>query len=331
MDIDWCLTCGRQTVSLHTAPRVSDSRETCFRFMQNEDNKAYCSKTCMTLDRNMVVQSLPVHMEPYRHSFNVSDTSPSRRTTPNRFQTRRETRARTGDGSSKRSRYTNARFNDDELREESRSSTVVASRWSGRDHEGILVWAHSVLPGLDEECVSPILDAPSISDLDGFYSRPPPFPLTTQNLAPPFVTIPSRHALLNHTSSHYLSHREDPTAPSTSQDDTSLLSPATDSVITPSAPSRPDAAPSPSSRVPRLGFLVNAVCSLIASPLRAPRVSSEGNPLSSNSVEGQTGQGAGYYVSPYGGGKSMTGAVVPPASSLGPAAMTTFGSRDSLQ
>lgn len=268
-------------------------------FIQNKDNEAYCSKTCMALDCSSVVKSLPIHVTAYRPSFELPNVSPPRHTPRQRFQRRREARSHTVDSLSKGTASNKARFHNEELEESRSSSLVASSQWTGRDSRGILLWTHSVCPGLDEECASPI-DTASMSDLDKFLLRPPPFPLTVQNLAPPFVTIPPRHALLNHTSSHYPSLPEDPTAPSTSHDDTSLLTPATDSVITPSGLPQTEHMPSPCP--PRLSALINTVCSWIVGPSRVLRASPHGSPHSlsaDNCPAVHSNETASCYASPY--------------------------------
>ena len=249
--------------------------------MQCNDIQGYCSKTCMALDRSSVVHALPLHVKSHRPNFDLPSVSLSRRTTHNRCHTRREAQACTSDSYSKGTAYNSARFRDEELTGLP-PRPCATPRYTGRDREGILVWAHAILPGLpghEEECFSPATETSSMSDFDRFLARPPPFPLTAQNLAPPCVTISPRHALLNHTSTHHPSNAEDRTAPSLSLDDASLLTPATDSVITPSAPSKPDIVSSPQPKTnPRLGSLINKVCTWIVSPSRLPRAFIEGNP-----------------------------------------------------
>ncbi|KAF8582761.1 hypothetical protein K439DRAFT_129315 [Ramaria rubella] len=257
MDTDWCLTCGRRT---------------------NGDSEAYCSKACMTLDRNAVVQSLPIHISSRRACFDIPVVSPPRHTSRTSPQTCRvDFRACASDGLSRNSYPNKARFRDDELQDPQLS--FITTRWAGKDREGILVWAQAVFPGLDEASASPTIESSSMPDLDKLLTRSSPFPLTAQNLAPPCVTVAPRHVLLNHTSTHTHSHPEDRTTPSLSQDDTSLLTPATDSVITPSVP---DVAPSKS----RMGGLLNKVCAWIAIPARAPRATPEGNPTPPSDGDG---------------------------------------------
>lgn len=280
MDTDWCLRCARQTVSWHSTHLADNILNVSF--VQSNDTEGYCSKTCMVLDRSSVVHPLPVHGTSQRPKFDLPKIAPPQRTSYTRRHTRREARPCTLDSFSKGPAHNSARFRDEELID-SRPGVHATSRYTGRDRDGILVWAHAVYPGIpghEDECDSLLTESSSMSDLDRFLARPTPFPLTAQNLAPPHVTVNSpRHALLNHTSTHYPPNLEDRTAPSLSLDSTSLLTPATDSVITPSGPSKPDIVSSASPKVnPRLGSLINKVCTWIVSPSRAPRASSEGNP-----------------------------------------------------
>jgi len=235
----------------------------------------------MALDRSSVVHPLPLPLRSHRPNLELPSVSHSRRTDHHKCYTRRETPAHTSYNNPKGTVQSNARFRDEELIS-SPPNLCVASQWTGRDRAGILVWAHSVLPGLpghEEDHVSST-ETSSMSDLDRFLSRRHlSFPLTTQNLAPPCVTTFPRHALLNHTSTHHLSNPEDRTAPSLTLDDASLLTPATDSVITPSGPYNLDIVPLPPPKTtPGLGSLINKVCTWIVSPSRVPRASAEGNP-----------------------------------------------------
>ncbi|KAF8513486.1 hypothetical protein JB92DRAFT_220438 [Gautieria morchelliformis] len=243
METNWCFTCGRQTC---------------------DDDKIYCSNTCMIMDRRSMISSLPPNTLIYLPSFEVPEVSPRRRTPRTKPLACIETRSRTSDGFSHWAPYNVARFRDEELQEAGPSS-IVGSRWTGSDRQGIRVWARAVCAGLDEDSVSPVIEHSSTDDR--LHTRPP-FPVTAPNLVPPSVTVVPRHALLLHTST-LPSYPEDPRAPSR-PDGASL---ATQSVITFSR-SRKTASPKAKAR---LGSLMLKMCSWIVSPPRDPPTSQERN------------------------------------------------------
>ncbi|KAF8518025.1 hypothetical protein BU17DRAFT_91457 [Hysterangium stoloniferum] len=148
---------------------------------------------------------------------------------------------------------TPAYFHDEEL-QDLEADAQLTTQHAHTDREAILLWASAVSPGLDEVPPSPTL---SILMSTGLDERPCPFPLTAQNLAPPCVTVAPRHISLQTT---FHSRYED-CAPSLSQDDGSVLTPATDSLI---APSIPDASAPPTNAL--IHRVVSKVRSWVAFP-----------------------------------------------------------------
>jgi hypothetical protein len=215
----------------------------------------------MILDKHPILYSMPIHITLHRPRFEVPSTPPARRPTLTSLDTHRQARAPTSNGVSGWAAYNTARFADEEL-QESQSSTFVASRWTGKDRQGILGWARGVWPGLEADCAPPAIEASS-TDPDRRLTRPHPFPVTPPNVAPPCVTMVPRHALLCHTSMHCRPHPVHPTSPSPMQDDNPFLTPV-DSVITPSRPRKTE---SPKSKL-GVGSLLSKVYSWIASPPR---------------------------------------------------------------
>lgn len=237
----------------------------------------------MTLDGHHRSPSLPIQMQ---RAFDLPPLPPSRHMTYHNARPHPLFPSDTLAGTPK------ARFRDDELHDR-RSASLP--KWSGRDREGILVWARAIAPGLDDAYTPPDVDAASMTDavLAAFHFTRPPFPLTSQNLAPPSVTVTPHHVLLNHTSLHSPSHHDEPTVPSLSQDDTSLLTPATGSVITPSAPD-----PNPRASSKPLGhFIHKFFYSWIAPPSRTPRATPEGLPTFSSADEGSEDDACHYVAS----------------------------------
>jgi len=216
----------------------------------------------MVLDQSLA-HSLPARTAYRRASFDLptlsSRPAPSNTPPSHRLHHRR---AHPSDPT-----YNAIRFRDDELLD-LHSDAFVPTQYTGKGRQGILLWARSVHPGLEEDLLSSSTLDPSTSipaDLDKL-ARPPFFPLTAQNLAPPCVTVNPRHLSLDYPFSR--SKVEQRTAPSLiqSQDDSSLLTPATESVNTPSVP---DASPASSYPRPILGRFVSKISSWI-SPTRIP-------------------------------------------------------------
>ncbi|KIJ55388.1 hypothetical protein M422DRAFT_23985 [Sphaerobolus stellatus SS14] len=259
MDTDWCLGCDRQTTT---------------------DGQAYCSKTCMLVDQSSLARSYPFPSYS-RVNFDVPHPPAPRRSSTNQSH-RRQQRSRASEPI-----YNVARFRDEEL--EAHAEAIVLHNWSGKDREGILRWARAVQPGLEEE-VSPApymdVQTPAVAELQRVLYRSSPFPLTAQNLAPPCVTVESRHPILL-SSLH--AHLEDRTAASQSQDDASLLTPATESVAAPSIAE---------ATKPLLGRIVHRMRSWMASPTQVrgspeciPSPPSEDSAVGHHSDETQRVQG----------------------------------------
>lgn len=256
MDTDWCLRCGRHT---------------------NEGNDVYCSKQCMALDQSLA-HSLPARTSYHRHaSFDLPTAATSPRPASVTQSSQRlpliHRRAHPSDPT-----QCVARFRDEELQDlHAGAYHVVPSQYLGKDHEGILRWAASVHPGLEEDEDDDLIPSPSSSipvDLDKLI-RPPFLPLTAQNLAPPYVTRHTSGYILHdfpYSQQQQQQHREPRTAPSLipSQDDASFLTPASESVNTPSV--IPDASSTTSSHAakPLLRRFVNKISSWMAYPVPVP-------------------------------------------------------------
>jgi len=237
----------------------------CNNCVQTTDGQAYCSKTCQLIDQSSLARSYPIPSYS-RANFDLPVVASPRPASARQSRPRPSRRARTSEPI-----YNNARFADDELNLD--SDPIVLNRWSGKDRAGIVRWARSVHPGLEEEVSSvPSMDhpTPAVVELQRVLARPSPFPLTTQNLAPPCVTVTPRHLLLTKSSLH--AHLDDRTSASQTQDDASLLTPATESVVTPSIPDTPLPADKPF-----LGRVVHRVYSWMGGSPPAPLPSSEGN------------------------------------------------------
>lgn len=238
----------------------------------------YCSKKCMALDQSLA-HSLPARTSYHCHaSFDLPVAAPSPRPASVTQSSQRlppiHRRAHPSDPT-----QCVTRFRDEELQDlHAGAYHVVPSQYLGKDHDGILRWAASVHPGLEEE--DDPIPSPSSSipvDLDKL-TRPPFFPLTAQNLAPPCVTIDPRHisgSILHSfpcSQQQQQQQREPRTAPSLipSQDDASFLTPVSESVNTPSV--IPDASSTTSSHAakPLLRRFVNKISSWMAYPVPVP-------------------------------------------------------------
>ncbi|GJJ11272.1 hypothetical protein Clacol_005504 [Clathrus columnatus] len=259
--------CGQKLQSV-CAPELSEQQ--IGEILDNEGSDVYCSKQCRALDQSLA-QSLPTRAPYYRRSsFDlpvvIASARPTSTSQPSQKQHRR---AHFSDPT-----YNVTRFRDEEL-QDLHVGACVPSQYPGKDREGILRWVASIEPGLQEEISSSFVFDPSSSvpsDLDRLTR--PLFPLTAQNLAPPCVTIEPRHTSVFHDFSR--SQHERRTAPSLiqSQDDASFLTPATESVNTPSVPDASSTASSHAAR-PFLDRFVNKISSWISSPTRIPRPSNE--------------------------------------------------------
>lgn len=301
MDTDWCLRCGRHTVSCAQSTALLTYKQldlffSFLKFSQIEGNDVYCSKQCMVLDQSLA-HSLPARTSYHRRaSFDLPPirTSPRTELTTSHLQKPlHHRRARPSDPT-----HNVTRFRDEELQDLHAGvyHHIVPSQYSsGKDYKSILRWAASVQPGLEEEEEYTPSPASSIPvDIDKL-ARPPFFPLTAQNLAPPCVTIDPRHIVFHDfpcskPQRQQQQQRHDRrTAPSLiqSQDDASFLTPASESVNTPSVV--PDASSTASSHVarPLLGRFVNKISSWISTPAQIPRPMIDATPHATEPSPGE--------------------------------------------